>query len=61
MVRTGHALRSEDAAIWTNVGKARYWLKDVDGAREAWRHALQLEPGRRDALSGLAAIGAEPH
>lgn len=45
------------AVIWTNIGKASYWLKDFDRAREAWRRALKLEPGRSDALSGLAAIG----
>jgi Flp pilus assembly protein TadD len=49
-----------NAAIWSNIGKSRYWLKRTDGAREAWTRALQLEPGRRDALSGLAAIGAPP-
>jgi tetratricopeptide (TPR) repeat protein len=48
-----------NAAIWTNIGKSRYWLKDYAGAREAWEHALKLEPGRRDAVSGLAALGSK--
>ena len=50
-------LDQKNAAIWTNIGKARYWLKDYDGARDAWRRALQLEPGSRDAVSGLAVVG----
>ena len=50
----------KNAVIWTNIGKVHYWLKDFDRASEAWRHALQLEPGRRDALTGLAAVGAKP-
>ncbi len=46
-----------NAAIWTNVGKVHYWLKDFDHAREAWHRALQLEPRRPDAVAGLAAVG----
>jgi tetratricopeptide (TPR) repeat protein len=46
-----------NAAVWTNIGKAHYWLKENDRAREAWQRALQLEPGRRDAVAGLAVVG----
>ena len=49
-----------NAAIWSNIGKSRYWLKQYDGAREAWQKALQLDPGRADALAGLNAIGKGP-
>jgi|KBSSwiStaDraftv2_1062776.scaffolds.fasta_scaffold133841_2 hypothetical protein len=44
---------------WTNLGKAHYWLKDLDRAREAFQRALALEPGSRDALAGLAATGGK--
>jgi tetratricopeptide (TPR) repeat protein len=47
------------AVIWANVGKAHYWMKDRDAAREAFRRALELEPGRADALAGLAATGGK--
>ena len=49
----------DNPAIWTNIGKSRFWLKQYDGAREAWLRALQLQPGRPDALSGLNALGAK--
>jgi Flp pilus assembly protein TadD len=45
------------AVVWVNVGKARYWLRQPDGARAAWRRALELQPGNRDAAGGLAALG----
>jgi len=49
-----------NAVIWTNIGKSRYWLKQNDAAREAWQKALQLDPQRDDAQAGLNAIGKSP-
>jgi len=47
------------AEIWTNLGKAHYWLKDYDQAHQAFERALQIEPGRADALTGLAATSGK--
>jgi tetratricopeptide (TPR) repeat protein len=47
------------AEIWTNLGKALYWLKDYEEAHQAFERALQIQPGRADALTGLAATGGK--
>lgn len=38
------ALNPQDAVAWGDLGAARFWLGDLDGAGEATRRALELSP-----------------
>ncbi|MBP1632280.1 MAG: Tetratricopeptide repeat [Acidobacteria bacterium] len=38
------ALNPLDAVAWGNLGAARFWLGDLEGAGEATRRALELDP-----------------
>jgi tetratricopeptide (TPR) repeat protein len=37
-------LNAQDAVAWGDLGAARFWLGDLDGAGEATRRALELNP-----------------
>jgi tetratricopeptide (TPR) repeat protein len=39
------ALNPQDAVAWGDLGAARFWLGDLEGAGEATRRALELNPG----------------
>ena len=50
-------LAPSDAEMWTNLGKANYWLGERDRARECWSRALALDPNQKGAAAGLRALG----
>ena len=47
----------EDASSWNNLGVARMGTGDRDGAREAWKRALELDPALEAARTSLARTG----
>lgn len=51
-------LAPSDAEMWTNLGKANYWLGERDRARECWSRALALDPNQKGAAAGLRALGS---
>ncbi|HET9332146.1 MAG TPA: tetratricopeptide repeat protein, partial [Gemmatimonadota bacterium] len=50
----GVDLPRDDARLWALLGSARYRLGDAEGAEEALRRALELDPSQDDASWGLA-------
>ena len=42
-------------------GRAAYRESDLKGATEAWRRALQLQPGEKEATEGLARLEQEAY
>jgi tetratricopeptide (TPR) repeat protein len=46
--------RSPSALAWTNLGNAESAMAHPDKAEEAFRQALAIDPGYRDALNNLA-------
>jgi tetratricopeptide (TPR) repeat protein len=50
------ALAPSFAPAWANLGVAKRRLGDIPGALEAYRRALELEPGNATVLANLAAL-----
>jgi Flp pilus assembly protein TadD len=55
-LRTASRLAPERAGIWRNMGVALRRSKDFLGAEQAYRHALELDPGSSSTLLNLAAL-----
>jgi tetratricopeptide (TPR) repeat protein len=62
----GMAVREFEAALaakplsaraWNNLGLARRLAGDVDGAREAWRESLRIQPAQPDTRRLLREVG----
>ncbi len=52
-LRDGLALFPRDPALWARLGKVRIQAESGGGAEEAFRTALSLDPGNREAREGL--------
>lgn len=55
------ALEPDNGAAWRTLGQARRRRKDLDGAIEAWRKALDIEPGTPTPLLGIGLTYAAKH
>src|SRR6185295_9163803 len=56
------AALAQNAALphaWNDLGVALYQLGDVDGALDAWQHAVENDPRLIDALWNLGIKGLE--
>lgn len=49
-------LGPEVADAWVNLGVARRRIRDVDGAREAYRKAIEVDPDHLPAYHNLTAL-----
>ncbi len=52
-------VRSGDAGAWALLGNLRRWRGDRDGARTAYRRALELDPGEPSAREGQSILRAQ--
>ena len=43
------------AALWRMLGMVRFWLSDLDGAEDAFRHAAQIDPNDQESRFGVAS------
>ncbi len=51
--------RGQQPDLWTELGLARLYKKDLDGARIAFEEALKIYPGHTGARVGMARIPLE--
>ena len=53
---TSVSINPNAGAVWASLGTAKENLKDVKGAREAYRRALNLQSYNQTAQEGMARL-----
>ena len=59
MYKEANGRRKDNSSAYTNLGNAYYKLDRIEEAIEAWKRAIEIDPGNEKARRNLKRFHAE--